>query len=243
MLQSPNYIHFRNQWQVLGLDAVGQWPDKKAFLKLMDQLNEAPIDADFDDFSYKPEHSVCEMGKLRGSYSEGGQAFTKIACATNQITLVEEWTESTAEHFKDKFVEILKIWFRQFPHTAVIAQKCCLRALVQPTVVSDSRDFLGHCIMKIREPMQQTFKTMPFKVGFTFTCLREMQGYYLYVDTTVNSWRDNRRVWLQVEGSYPMREPMNASNPDKARFPFEDCQSLLESEVIGFLNQFDRKEN
>ncbi len=243
MLHSPNYIHFRNQWQTLGLDSAGQWPDRKTFINLMNKFNEPSIDADYDDFSYKPDRCECEMGKLRGSGPEGGQAFSKLVCTNNQITLVEEWAETTADEFKDKFVEILKAWFNLFPYTAIIAQKCCLRALVQPSSVHDSRDFLGDCIMKIKQPMTKTFRKMPFKVGFTFTSLREIQGYHLYVDTTINSWRDNHRVWLQVEGTYPMSEPMNASNPDKAKFPFEDCQSLLEGEVIGFLNQFDQKES
>jgi len=238
MLRSPNYIHFRNQWQILGLDSARQWPDRKSFQKLMNQLNEAPIDADFDDFSYRPGR--CEMGKLRGSPSEGGVAFSKLVCISNQITFVEEWAEITADEFKDKFVHILRAWFDLFPNTAIIAQKCCLRALVQPTRFADSRKFLGDRIMTIGAPMQQTFKGMPFKVGFTFTCLRESQGYNLYIDTTINSWRDNKTVWVQVEGTYPMEKPINATNPEKAKFPFEDSKSFLEGEVISFLDHYDK---
>lgn len=238
MFQSPNYIHFRNQWQILGLDSTGQWPDRKLFQNLMNKLNEAPIHADFDDFSYRPAR--CEMGKLRGNPPEGGAAFSKLACISNQITLAEEWAEITADEFKGKFVQILKAWFDVFPNTAIIAQKCCLRALVQPTKFGDSRKFLGDQIMNIGAPMQQTFKGMPFKIGFTFTCLRETQGYNLYIDTTVNSWRDNKTVWVQVEGTYPMEKPINATNPDKAQIPFEDCKSFLETQVISFLNQYDK---
>jgi len=238
MLQSPNYIHFRNQWQILGLDSTRQWPDRKSFQKLMNQLNEAPIDADFDDFSYRPGR--CEMGKLRGAPPEGGASFSKLVCLPNQITLVEEWAEITADEFKDKFVKIVRAWFDVFPNTAIIAEKCCLRALVQATNFGDSRRFLGDRIMTIGAPMQQTFKSMPFKIGFTFTCLRKTQDYNLYIDTTVNSWKDEKSVWVQVEGTYPMEKPINASNLQIAKFPFEDCKSFLESEVIGFLNQYDK---
>jgi len=243
MLESPNYIHFRNQWQILGLDSPVQWPDRKSFLKLMNQLNETPIDADFDVFSYKPDRCECEMSKLRGSGPEGGQAFSKLVFTSNQITLVEEWAETTADEFKDRFVMILKAWFDLFPNTAIIAQKCCLRALVQPAKFDDSRSFLGDRIMNIGPPMQQTFKSMPFRVGFTFTCLRETRGYKLFIDTTVNSWRDNRTVWVQVEGTYPMEKPINATNPEIAKFPFEDSRGFLESEVLSFLNQYDKKES
>jgi len=93
--------------------------------------------------------------------------------------------------------------------------------------------------MHIGKSMNETFKSMPFKVGFTFTCLRKTQDYDLFIDTTVNSWRDNRRVWVQVEGTYPMEKPINAANPEVAKFPFEDCKNFLEKEVISFLNQFD----
>jgi hypothetical protein len=238
MLQSPNYIHFRNQWQILGLDSSGQWPDRASFQSFWSGLNNAPFDAEFDDFSYRPGR--CEMGKLRREGQESGPAFTKLVCAPSEVTLIEEWAECTADAFKDKFVEILRVWFEIFPHTAVIAQKCCLRALLQPMTIQDSRSFLGDHVMKIGSSMDKTFKGMPFKVGFTFTCQRKTGDYNLYIDTTVNSWRDNRRVWVQVEGAYPMGKPMNATNPEIAKFPFEDCKSFLEGEVVSFLNQFDR---
>lgn len=240
VLQSPNYIHFRNEWQILGLDPPGQWPNREFFQKLMNQLNALPISADFDDFSYRADR--CEMGRLRGNPPEGGQAFTKLVCRSNQITLVEEWAETTADEFKDKFTMILKEWFKLSPNTAIIAQRCCLRALVQPAKFADSRNFLGDRIMNIGPAMHQTFKSMPFRVGFTFTCLRKTQDYNLFIDTTINSWRDKKTVWVQVEGVYPMERPINATNPEVAKLPFEDCKSFLEDEVLGFLNQFDTNE-
>lgn len=239
MLQSPVYIHFRNEWQILGLGPQGQWPEQKLFQDLMNRLNDPPIGIEFHDFSYKP--SQCEMGKTRSSYPDGGQAFTKLVCRPNQITLVEEWTENTADDFKNKFVGILKQWFELFPTTAIIAQKCCLRALIQPAVFSDSRSFLGDHVMDIGPRMHGIFKDMPFRIGFTFTCQRKIQDYTLFIDTTVNSWRDTKRVWVQVEGVYPMEKPLNATNHEKAQFPFEDCKGFLEDEVINFLNQYDKR--
>jgi len=205
----------------------------------MNRLNEPPIDSDFSDFSYKP--GQCEMGKIRGNHPDGGQSFTKLVCRPNQITLVEEWTENTADDFNNKSVEILKQWFELFPNTAIIAQKCCLRALVQPAVVHDSRSFLGDQVMSIGPQMKSTFKGMPFRVGFTFTCQRKTQGYNLFIDTTVNSWMDNKTVWVQVEGVYPMEKPLNATNHEMSQFPFKDCKGFLEDEVINFLNQYDKK--
>ena len=241
MLQSPSYIHFRTQWQVLGLDAAGQWPDKKTFLDLLNQLNDLSTCGDFDDFVYRADR--CEMAKLRGSPEQAGQAFTKLVCAPNQITLVEEWTESPADQFKQSLVDALNVWFRLFPNTVIIAQKCCLRALVEPATMPDSRGFLGDRVMKIGKQMEKTFERMPFKVGFTFTCLRQIEEYKLFIDATVNSWRDNKSVWVQVEGTYPMERPMNATNPEQAKRPFEDCQQFLEHEVLGFLRLFDMADN
>jgi len=241
MLQSPNYIHFRNEWQILGLDVVGQW-HRNSFQKLMEKVNESSVGADFDDFVYRQDPCRCEMGKLRSGPADAGAAFSKLVCGQNQMTFVEEWTEASASEFRDKSVRILGAWFELFSNTAIIAQKCCLRALVQPVKFPDSRRFLGNRVMAIGEPMQQSFKAMPFKVGFTFTCLRKTGNYNLFIDTTVNSWRDNQRVWIQVEGTYPMDKPINATNPDVAKIPFDDCKNFLESEVLDFFGKFDKEE-
>lgn len=241
MLQSPIYVHFRTQWQILGMDSVGHWPEKRLFLDLMNRFNEPPISADFDDFAYRANR--CEMAKLRGASDEGGQKFTKFVCGTNEITLVEEWTENSADDFINSSVEMLKVWFGLFPSTAIIAQRCCLRALMQPSTCADSREFLGDRMMRIGPPMKQAFTEMPFKVGFTFTCRRQSGDYSLFIDTTVNSWRDNKRIWSQVEGTYPMEKPMNATNPELAREPFRDCKAFFEEEVIGFLNTYEGKQD
>ena len=239
MLQSPNYIHFRNQWQLLGLEGFGRWPDKSVFKQLGEKLEQALANVDFDDFSYRV--GSCEMGKLRGEGPDGGPAFKKLVIKPREITLVDEWTETTAEGFMGELVETLRCWFAVAPNTAIIAQRCCLRALVEPVVVRDSREFLGDKIMQVGKGMRETFKEMPFKVGFTFTSLRKTGDYQLYIDTTVNSWRDNKRVWVQVEGLYPMEKPVNAANPERTKVPFEDCKSFLENEVLSFLNQYDQR--
>ena len=238
MRQSPNYIHFRNQWQVLGLDA-GLLGDRAAFEDLRNKLNKSPVDVDFCDSSYRPQR--WEMGKVCEGICEGGQAFTKLVCDPNQITPVEEWTESSAEEFKEKSVAMLQVWFEQFPRTAIIVQRTCIRALLQSTQIRDSREFLGNRIMTVGQPMQGIFQPMPFKIGFTFSCLRPSEDSQLVIDTTVNSWRDNKQVWIQVEGMAPMPRPMNATNPDVASRPFEDCRRFLEEEVIGFLDRYDKK--
>lgn len=238
MRQSPNYIHFRNQWQVLGLEA-GLLGDRKAFEDLRNSLNTSPADVDFCDSSYRPQR--WEMGEIRDGVCEGGQAFTKLVCDPNQITLVEEWTESPADQFKKKSVAILRVWFERFPHTAIIVQRTCIRALLQPAQIGDSREFLGKRVMKMGPAMQGKFQAMPFKIGFTFSCLRQSEDCQLMIDTSVNSWRDNKQVWIQVEGMAPMPKPMNATNPDVASCPFEDCRRFLEEEVIGFLDQYDTK--
>lgn len=237
MQQSPNYIHFLNQWQFLGFEGFGQWPSRETFMDLYNKLNANPVDADLDDFSYSGDR--CEMGKLLGEGPEGGKKFRKFVCSVNEITLVDEWVIIPVEDFINKLVNVLKMWFKLFPNTAIIAQRCCLRALVQPSFVEDSRKFLGDRIMKIGEPMKNTFRSMPFKVGFTFTSQRQIGGYNLLIDTTVNSWRDNKRVWIQVNGVYPMDKPINATNPKQTKRPFEDCRSFLEKEVLEFLKHFD----
>lgn len=242
MLQSPTYIHFRSQWQLLGPDSPGQSFDRKCFQNLMNALNEQPEPIDFDDFSYRPER--CEMGKMRGTRPKsGGAEFTKLIYVNDQLTLVEEWADITANEFKEKFVKVLTYWFRFFPNTVIIAQNCCLRALIQPVNFKDSREFLGNRVLKIGDSIKSTFETKPFKVGFTVNILSPVQdqNYKLMIDTTINSWRDNRSIWVQVNGSSPIAPPVNATNPETAKIPFEHCKNFLETEAISFLNEFDKK--
>lgn len=242
MLQSPTYIHFRSQWQLLGPESPGQSFDKRCFQDLMRALNEPPEPIDFNDFSYMPDRGSCDMGKRKGTTPKGGGlGFTKLTYDNDQLTLVEEWADITADEFKEKFVKVLTNWFRFFPNTVIIAQNCCLRALVQPAIFSDSREFLGDQVLKIGEPIRNSFKTMPFKVGFTVTVLRPIQNYQLIINTSINSWRDNRSVWVQVNGSSPIAPPINASNPETANAPFEYCKDFLETEAICFLSEFDKK--
>jgi hypothetical protein len=242
MLQSPNYIHFRSQWQLLGPGAPGQTFEKKYFQDLMNALNQPPEAVEFDDFSYRPER--CEMGKVRGGRpnQQGGTAFTKLVYMNDQLTFVEEWADITADEFKQRFVKVLTGWFRFFPGTAIIAQNCCLRALLQPVNYPDSRQFIGDHVLQIGQSIQKTFATMPFKVGFNVTVIRPFGNHQLVIDTSINSWRDNRSVWLQVTGSSPLAPPINAANPQSAAEPFEHCKSFLEAEAVGFLNEFDKKE-
>lgn len=238
MRQSPNYIHFRNQWQILGPDSPGQFSDRSRFQELMNVLNKEPIAADFNDFSYRSDR--CEMGKLRGNRPEGGLVFTKLTYSDKHLTLVEEWADISAEEFKEKFVHVLTAWFQIFPNTAIIAQTCNLRALVQPVNFKDSRDFLGDRILQIGPPMRDTFlHGMPFRVGFTFGCARDLPDCQLFIDTTVNSWRDNHSIWVEVNGTSPMAQPINATNTEKAEQSFEACKSFLENDIINLLSKFD----
>jgi hypothetical protein len=238
MIQSPNYIHFRCKWQLLGPDSPRQSFERRTFQDLMNALNDPPDPIDFDDFSFRPGR--CEMGKFRGNRPEGGAGFRKLIYGNDQLTLVEEWADISADDFQRTFVRVLSNWFKLFPTTVIIAQTCCLRALVQPVSIADSRQFLGGQVLGIGPAIQKTFKDMPFKVGFTVTVPRQIENNQLVIDTTVNSWRDNRSIWVQVNGSSPMAPPINATNPETAKVPFGHCKDFLETEAICFLNEYDK---
>ena len=240
MNRSPTYIHFRSQWQVLGSDSPGQFFERKDFQNLLNLINEESAPADFDDFTYR--NGRCEMGKLRGVNSQGGPAFSKLVYARDQLTVVEEWADISAEDFIHKFISILDIWFRCFPQTAIVAQNCCLRALIQPINFQDSRKFLGDNILQITDAMTDKFELMPFKIGFTGTWLRQLNSnQQIVIDATVNSWKDNRSVWLQVNGNSPMTPPINATNSGESGGPFLHCKHFLENELVDFLNEYDLK--
>lgn len=203
----------------------------------MSKLNEEPICADFDDFSYRSDR--CEMGKLRGNHPQGGLAFSKLVYHNNQLTVEEEWADLSADEFKEKFCNILRAWFELFPNTVAVSQNCSIRALIQPSAVPDSREFIGSQILRLRETLTDTFTQMPYKIGFTIGCVKQIQKHHLFIDTTVNSWRDNKTVWVEVNGASPMERPINVTNPEVAKQPFEMCKTFLEKEVVNLLNTFD----
>ena len=239
MIQSPTYIHFRVQWQMIGPDSPGQRYERKEFQKLFNKLNGPSIDADFNDFSYKP--NVCEMSKLREATHHEGQSFSKLAYSNGRLTIVEEWAELTADEFEDKSIKILQAWFEIFPQSIAVYQDCVIRALIEPVHYKDSRVFLGDHVSGLGPAMQSSFRQMPFKIGFNASVERPIdEESKIFIDTLVNSWRDNRNVWVEVNGKTMLPKPINATSHHKAKYPFKTCRDFLEKEVVDLLRQFDK---
>ncbi|MCP4711645.1 MAG: hypothetical protein GY869_23755 [Planctomycetes bacterium] len=241
MQHSPNYVHYRCQWQIIGPDSPGQYFPRDVFLKLMDTLNKAPVSADFDDFSYR--ENSCEMGKIRTGETRGKTGFSKLIFKDDQLTLTEEWAVITANEFEKKFLDILKSWFDYFPQTLVIIQRCWIRALLQPVNTVDSRAFLGDKVLRIGERMGEEFKEMPFGVGFNFGCNRGNKDIPLTIETKVSSWQNTPSVWAEIKGSQHMPKPINATSYDEAAKPFQECLKFFEKELIPLLNRFDTPED
>lgn len=240
MKQSPTYIHLRSQFHILGPDSPGQHLERKDFHDLMAKLNGKPVYADFDDFSYTP--ISCEMGKKRGKNEPGGGlSFSKLTYSDEQLTLVEEWASISASEFADKLIKVLGVWFAVFPMTVSITQKCCLRALTEVISRKDSREFIGNEVLKIGDALNHSFKVMPNKVGFSLSCLRR-EGIMPYeISANVQSWRDRKSVWIEVNGQKTMPQPLNPTNSDKGRELFNSCVDFLQDEVICFLATFDKR--
>lgn len=237
MKPSPSYIHFRMGWQLLGPESPGQWFEKEQFRAFWDKLNSGPLTSGYHDFSYRPNR--CELAELRGEREDGGTPFSKISCQPDEITIVEEWAESSADEFAEKFTAVLQTWFEVFPQTFFVVQRSTLRALVQPTNFTDSREFLGDRVMELGPRVHTTFTNMPFKIGFTATCMKKVQDQELFVEATVNSWRDNRLVWVEVQGTAPLAAPLNAAHTDPARLLFGSCRTFLEDELLALLTSYD----
>jgi hypothetical protein len=239
MIHSPNYIHFRIQWQLVGRDSPGLRFPREQFQSFWADVNKDSNAGDYDDFIYRPDR--CEMAKLRGEHATGGQAFSKIVWANDQLTVVEEWTECSAHEFGKRLISILSLWFRHFPTTAAVIQRCWLRALLQPTHFSDSREFLGNYVLHLKECLEGSFEKMPHQVGFTVSCARSSGDNPIIIDTKVNSWRDTPSVWVEVSGTTVLPVPINAANADKAQLHFATCLDFLEREVVGLLSKADEK--
>jgi len=212
--------------------------DQEHFEDLFHKLNRSPINADYQDFSCRS--SRCEMGKLRGDARGGGTSFSKLVWNEKGLTVVEEWSTLSADNFREKFLNILTAWFDVFPETLVIPQTYCVRVLMQPQNYKDSRIFLGDKILHIGDPMQTVFTKMPFKVGFTIACPRDTNGDKYIIETTINSWKDNSSVWIEVKTS-SMGPPIKSNEVLIAAKRYDGCLTLLEKEVIPLLNQYDQK--
>jgi len=239
MLKSPNYIHFRVQWQLLGPEAPGQRFEKRLFQDFWATLGKDPVVGEYDDFSYRVDR--CELASARPSHREDVKAFSKVLYTNDQLTVVEEWAEISASEFGKKLVSILNAWFRHFPNTCAITERCWLRALVAPVHSKDSRQFIGNRILALGGKLQSSLAEMPNRVGFTIGCERSHEGRRMGIDTKVNSWRDNQSVWIEVSGAAPLTPPINAAQTERARTLFATCKDFLEREVIGLLESSDSK--
>jgi hypothetical protein len=238
MRNTLRYIHFRVSWQLFSPDGPSPRLERGPFQGFMQKLNADPTIGDYDDLSYRPGR--CELAKVRESHLMGGEAFSKVVYAAGQLSVVEEWADIDADEFRKKFVGILGIWFECFPQTVAVGEQCCLRALVQPKHVPDSRQFVGDSVLQLGSRLHETFSRMPHQVGFTVSCTRELGGGNLLIDTKVNSWRDGRSVWVEVAGNTPMRAPINATNAAVAEQPVTVCRNFLENEVIRLLEGYDQ---
>lgn len=238
MKPSPSYIHFRMEWQLLGPESPGQWFGKEQFRTFWDRLNNSgPLTSGYHDFSYRPNR--CELAELRGEREHGGKPFSKISCQPDELTVVEEWAELTADEFAEKLTAVLKVWFEVFPQTFLVAQRSTLRALVQPTNCDDSRVFLGDRVLSLGPKVHDTFTDMPFKIGFGASCMKKVHDQELFIDATVSSWRDNRLVWTEVQGTAPLAAPLNAGHIEPARLLFTSCRTFLEGELLALLASYD----
>jgi len=238
MKPSPSYIHFRMGWQLLGPESPGQWFGKEQFRTFWDRLNDSgPLTSGYHDFSYRPNR--CELAELRGQREDGRTAFSKISCQPDELTVVEEWAELTADEFAEKFTAVLKVWFEVFPQTFFVVQTSTLRTLVQPTNFNDSRIFLGDRVLNLGPKVHDTFTDMPFKIGFGASCMKKVHDQELFIDATVTSWRDNRLVWTEVQGTAPLAAPLNAGHIEPARLLFTSCRTFLEGELLALLTSYD----
>jgi hypothetical protein len=61
----------------------------------------------------------------------------------------------------------------------------------------------------------------------------------LIIDATVNSWRDNRVVWTEVQGTAPLAAPLNAAHIEPAGSLFGSCRTFLEGELLALLTSYD----
>ncbi|UCE61091.1 MAG: hypothetical protein JSU63_04940 [Phycisphaerales bacterium] len=238
-IASPNFIHFRIRWQILGPDSPGQGLERAMFQRFFDELNSNPEFGEYDDFSYRPDR--CQLAKSRGTAQQGGQAFSKVVYSQDALSVVEEFTELSADEFSQKIKVVLSCWFKCFSQTCAIAQTSCLRALVTPVHFQNSRDFLANGVLKIGPALKEKLDDLPHSVGFNFACQRKPGNTPMNLEAKASSWRDGRAVWIEVTGVAPMDQPLNAVKHDQAQVVFGRCKEFLESEVIPLLNVYDRE--
>lgn len=234
---SPAYIHFRVGWQLIGPESPGQWYDQGQFRSFWDALSRDPRTNFYQDFTYRPDR--CELGQTRDKVEGGGQGFSKVVCSPERLVIVEEWAELAADEFCGRMEAILAAWFQVFPQTLFIVQESVMRALVEPRTVKDSRQFLGDKVLQLGPRLERTFHGMPFKIGFNVACVRQMAEHQVFMEATVGSWRDNRRVWLEAKGLAPLGPPLNATNTGAAARLFSGCRQFVEDELLSLLRGYE----
>lgn len=238
MQPSPNYIHYRVHWQILGPDSPGQRFERAKFEEFFHKLNEDRRFSGYDDFSYRPNR--CELAK---SPTPGGKSFSKVVYssdAVDTLSIVEEWTEQSVDEFTKKLKIVLGVWFASFPQTLAVVQGCCVRALTSPAHYDDAREFIGNGVLGLGSVFESKLHGMPHKVGFTFACQRDVVSTTTNLECVANSWRDTRSVWVEVRGETLLKRPLNAAGHDQAEAIFAQCSGFLEGEVLPLLFEHDR---
>lgn len=240
MPHSPVYVHFRSQWQLLTSQGLELRLDRDVLSELWTKLNSKLPDGGYDKFDFAGNR--CEMVTPRGETQGRGPSFSKLICAGNEVAIVEEWSQCSSPEFLDKCKDVMKIWFDCFPATLAVVQRVWVRALVEPVTEQDSREFIGNRMLKLTDTMQETFKEMPHQVGFTIGLVRKFPKFQLHLDIKVQSWRDNRSIWIEVMGAAPLNPPINATKPEACGAVIEKVIEALESEVMGLIHKYDQEE-
>lgn len=238
---SPVYIHFRVQWHVLGPDSPGQRFEREKAQEFFSKLNTGPAVGGYDDFSYRPDRF--ELAKTRGSDPRGGERFGKVLYANDVLSLVEEYTEDSAQDFSQRLKVILDAWFAVFPETIVVIQRCCIRALATSSSQQDSRDFLGERVLKLQPSLDSKLGGKPLKVGFHLACQGQKSSSPMTLEAKVSSWRDSRSVWMEITSMAPLQQPLTAASPDLAEVLFANTNEFLLDNIIPLLAEYDTKED
>ncbi len=232
MLSEPDYINLYCMVQ-FPPTKFGKDVGRQIYIKLCEEEN-----CEYEH--QEVGESQLLLATRRKGELEKAETVSTVRLTGRQLEINEEFPDIPKEDFGPKVEAICSKCFELARIPLGFFQKVRVRALAQPSSVKDSRVFVGDSMLQLSQ--REFFRLLtrkPSLVGMrmTFPPLNEQSDF---VDVRIDSWRDNRRVWIQVESQRPLNPPVAASNTDVLSRNVNAVYGFLEEQLTPALNAFDK---
>jgi len=231
MLSEPDYIH---------LYCMIQFPPTRFGKEDGRQIYMALCEEPGCEYEHQEvSDSGLMLARRRKGELEGVQSLSTVRLTGQTLEIQEEFPDVPKEEFGGKIEAICRKCFEGARIPLGFFQRVRVRVLVQPSSVSDSRQFVAERVLGLSQ--REFFRSLarePSLVGMRLSFPPTSPGGDV-LDVRVDSWRDKRRVWIQVESQRPLNPPVTAGNTQVLSENVKGVYTFLEGQLIPTLSALD----